>query len=198
MSEPARWKSTCRVRRASGYSRATSGTNSPALRYPRRSSSKRKPSAQITGPASRRAVRSPLGTSGVDSVMYRSSVVKGRVVPRESRQSDVDSSTRRQPRPRVVAASLAMSAGMIGRHRPSISRGSALHDDAGDLLTPRSSALTPPSQAGGPSGDVGFELSGHSGEDRVGLAPTSRFCIVVASVAADHEAVPRDFVDDAR
>ena len=31
----------------------------------------------------------------------------------------------------------------------------------------------------------GFELPGHSGEDRVGLAPTSRFCIAAASVAAD-------------
>jgi hypothetical protein len=31
---------------------------------------------------------------------------------------------------------------------------------------------------------VGFELPGHSGEDRVGLAPTSRFCIAAASVAA--------------
>lgn len=86
---------------------------------------------------------------------------------------------------------------MIGRHTPSISRGSALHVDAGGLLTPRWSALTPPSQAGGPSGDVGFELPGHSGEDRVGPAPTSRFCIAIASVAADHEAVQRDIVDDA-
>ncbi len=56
MSEPARWKSTWRPRRASGYSSATSGTNSPAERYPRFSSSKRNPSAQITGPASRRWV----------------------------------------------------------------------------------------------------------------------------------------------
>jgi hypothetical protein len=32
---------------------------------------------------------------------------------------------------------------VIGRHRPSISRGLALRDDAGGLLTPRSSALTP-------------------------------------------------------
>jgi hypothetical protein len=48
-----------------------------------------------------------------------------------------------------------MTAGTIGRHRPSISRGSALHNDAGGLLTPRSSALTLPSQAGGPGGDGG-------------------------------------------
>ena len=34
----------------------------------------------------------------------------------------------------------------------------------------------------------GFELPGHSGEDRVGLSPTSRSCIAVASVAADREA----------
>src|SRR5699024_345865 len=57
MSDPARWKSTCRVRRASGCSSATSGTNSPAVREPRRSSSNRNPSAQTTGPASRRSVR---------------------------------------------------------------------------------------------------------------------------------------------
>lgn len=44
---------------------------------------------------------------------------------------------------------------MIGRHRPSISRGSALHVDAGGLLTPRSSALTRLPRPGGPSGDVG-------------------------------------------
>ena len=86
---------------------------------------------------------------------------------------------------------------MIGRHRPSISRGSALHVDAGGLLTPRSSALTRLPRPSRPSGDVGFELPGHSGEDRVGLAPTSRFCIAVASVAADHEAVQREIVDDA-
>ena len=69
--------------------------------------------------------------------------MKGRVVPRERRQSDVDRSTRRSSRPRVVAASLALSVGVVGRHRPSISRGSALHDDAGGFLTPRSSALIP-------------------------------------------------------
>lgn len=39
---------------------------------------------------------------------------------------------------------------------------------------------------------MGFELPGHSGEDRVGLAPTSRFCTAVASVTADHKAVQRD------
>jgi len=38
---------------------------------------------------------------------------------------------------------------------------------------------------------VGFELPGHSGEDGAGFAPTSRFCIAVASVAADHQAVQR-------
>jgi SnoaL-like polyketide cyclase len=84
-----------------------------------------------------------------------------------------------------------MRTDMISRHRPSLSRGSALHDDAGGLLTPRSNALTPPSQAGRPSGYVGLALPGHSGEDRVGLAPTSRFCITVASVTADHQAVQR-------
>ena len=87
---------------------------------------------------------------------------------------------------------------MIGRHGPSIARGSALRDDAGGLLTPRSSALTLPSQAGGPSGDVGLELPGHSGEDRVGLAPTSRSCIAAASVAADQRGRTADVVDDAR
>ena len=40
-----------------------------------------------------------------------------------------------------------MSAALIGRHRPSIPRGSALQVNAGGLLTPRSSALPPPSQA---------------------------------------------------
>src|SRR5947209_17456388 len=105
---------------------------------------------------------------------------------------------RRQPRPWVVAASLAMSAGMIGRHRPPLSRGSALHDDAGGLLTPKSSALTPPSQAVGPVATWGSSSPVTVGDDRVGLAPTSRFCIGVASVAADHEAVQRDVVDDAR
>src|SRR5699024_123935 len=64
MSEPARWKSTWRDRRASGNSRATSGTNSPAVRYPRFSSSKRKPSAQITGPASRRWVNALVAVMG--------------------------------------------------------------------------------------------------------------------------------------
>jgi hypothetical protein len=44
---------------------------------------------------------------------------------------------------------------------------------------------------------VGYEIPGHSDEDRVKPAPTSRFCIAVASVAADHEAVQRDVVDDA-
>jgi hypothetical protein len=118
-------------------------------------------------------------------------MVTGRVVPQESRPSNLDSNARRQPRPPVVAGALAMSVGMIGQHRPSLSRGSALHDDADGLLTPRSSALTPPSQAGRPSGVVGSELPGYSGEDRVGLAPTSRFCITAASVAADHQAMQR-------
>jgi hypothetical protein len=49
-------------------------------------------------------------------------------------------------------------------------------------------------QAGGPSFDVGLELAGHSGEDRVGPAPTSRFRIGVASVTADHEAAQRGVV----
>jgi hypothetical protein len=49
--------------------------------------------------------------------MYSSSVVNERVVRRESRQWDVHSSTRRQPRQRVVATSLAMTANMIGRHQ---------------------------------------------------------------------------------
>ena len=90
-----------------------------------------------------------------------------------------------------------MSASKIGRHGPSISRGSALHVDADGLLTPSSSALTPPSQASGPSGNLGFELAGHSGEDRVGLAPTSRLCIAVASVTAEHQAAQRNVVDGA-
>ena len=124
-------------------------------------------------------------------------MVKGWVVARESRPR-VHSTTRRQRRPWVVAASEAMTASMIGRHGPSIARGSALRDDAGGLLTPRSSALTLPSQAGGPSGDVGLELPGHSGEDRVGLAPTSRSCIAAASVAADQRGREADVVDDAR
>ena len=115
--------------------------------------------------------------------------MKGRVVPRESRQSDVDNSTRRQPRPRAVGAALAMTAGMIGRHRPSISRGSALHDDAGGLLTPRSSALTLAFPGRLAQWRRRVQLPGHSGEDRVGLAPTSRFCIAAASVATDYEAV---------
>src|SRR5450755_1074176 len=150
MSEPARWKSTCRVRRASGYSRATSGTNSPALRYPRRSSSNRKPSAQITGPASRRAVRSPLGTSGVDSVMYCSLLAKG--TDRPTREQTVG--RRQQHAPPAATARGGGSPGDERRHdrsaQASLSRGSALHDDAGDLLTPRSNALTPPSQPVGP------------------------------------------------
>jgi hypothetical protein len=36
---------------------------------------------------------------------------------------------------------------------------------------------------------MGLELPGHSGEDRVGLAPTSRSCTVVASLTAEHEPV---------
>src|SRR4051812_14335392 len=49
--------------------------------------------------------------------MYSSSVVKGRVVGRESRPWDVHSGTRRQPRPQVVATSLAIPANMLGRHQ---------------------------------------------------------------------------------
>ena len=52
----------------------------------------------------------------------------------------------RNPRPPVVAASVAMRASRIRRHRTSISRGSALSDDAGGLLTSSSSARAPPSR----------------------------------------------------
>jgi len=40
-----------------GRSRTTSGTDAPAWRYPRRSNSKRLPSARMAGPAARRSRR---------------------------------------------------------------------------------------------------------------------------------------------
>lgn len=87
---------------------------------------------------------------------------------------------------------------MIGRHRPPLSW----------IGTTRRCRRSPDSQVGRshsafpgrwcPVAMLGFELPGHSGEDHVGLAPASRFCITVASVTADHEPVQRDVVDDAQ
>lgn len=70
-----------------------------------------------------------------------------------------------------------------GRRALRRGRAAASHVDADGLLTPRSSAFTLPFQAGGLSGGMGCKLAGHSGEKRVGLAPASRLCIAIGSVA---------------
>ena len=130
--------------------------------------------------------------------MYCSLVVKGRVVPRERQ-------TVRRQQQHATPAATAGGGGIPDDERRHDRPTQALHlSGIGTTRRCRRSPDSqvkrspPPSQAGRPSGDVRFELPGHSGENRVGLAPTSRFCIAVASVAADHEAVQRDIVDDAR
>ena len=130
--------------------------------------------------------------------MYCSSVVKGRGRP--TREQTVG---RRQQY--ATPAATAGGGGIPGDERRHDRSAQALH--LSWIGTTRRCRRSPDSQVERSHPAFpgrwaqwrrGVRAPGHSGEDRVGLAPTSRFCIAVASVAADHEAVQRDVVDDAR